>query len=188
MDGDVIDGRGNVPVAQPELPHIGIGHRHPHPRLDRPDCIGELGGRQVPAQQHLVADNHRPDRARIAVGQRNRGFELRPVLGRVIRDPKTLQNLQSELGRNAGDLFQPLVGRINPHAVGDPGEQAQILLDLGGRNEGSRIERGLGSPERRIGQAIELLAGLQRGLRHNNRLAEPRPYAGYDRHRYREAG
>src|SRR6186997_2209996 len=43
MDGDKIDGIGDVAVAQPELPDVGIGHGHPDACLDRPDRPREVG-------------------------------------------------------------------------------------------------------------------------------------------------
>ena len=160
MDGDEIGGRGDVAVAQPEFPHIGIGHRHLHPRLHRADGVGKVGRRHVAAQQHLVADHQGADRVRIAVGELDRGLDLQPGCWRdcsTARSPcNTLRPCLAAIG---GHLLEPLIDDIDAHAVGQPGQLVQILLDLGGRDDGFRVERRLRPAERGIGQAIKLFTG-----------------------------
>ena len=180
MDGDEVGSVGDIPVAQPEFPHVGISHRRGHARLHRADGLDELGCRHFPAQQHLVADHNRADGAGIGLGQGNRGLDLKPVLFGVTRQPEPLHDLETVARSDPGDLVQPVVDRIGPHAVGQPRQLRQILLDLGGGNSGCGVERALAAPERGIGQAVELFTGSERGLRHRHSGTEPGPDRGYD--------
>ena len=57
VDGDEIDRVIDFAVAQPVFPDVGIGDGNRDLRLDRADVGGEIGGRHLAAQQHLVADH-----------------------------------------------------------------------------------------------------------------------------------
>ena len=83
MDGDKIDRALDVGVAQPEFPHIGVGDRHRHLRLDLADVADEVGRRHFAAQQDLVADDHGGDDIGIRFGERDGGFDLLAGLGRI---------------------------------------------------------------------------------------------------------
>ena len=51
MHRDEVDLVGELRVAQPELPDVGIGHRLPHPALHLADVAAQLVGGEVLAQQ-----------------------------------------------------------------------------------------------------------------------------------------
>ncbi len=80
-----------------------------NPRFDLADGGRELGRRHIAAQQHLVADHHGLYGVGIAVGDGDRVFQPHPVLGGVVGYPEALQHLESDLGGDAGDLFEALV-------------------------------------------------------------------------------
>ena len=122
MDGDEVGGRGELAVAQPEFPDVGIGDGHFHPRLDRAQRGGEVFRRHFAAQQHLVAHHHGADGVRIAVGQLDRGIDLLAVQFGVARQPQALHHLEAVAGGDTGDLVLTVIGRIRAHAVGDLGE------------------------------------------------------------------
>ena len=72
-------------------------------------------------------------------------------------------------------VIEPVVGRIGPDTGGDLLKLREILVDL------PRINRNIGpkwvlcATKRGVGDAIELGAGSQRGLRHFDRGTEPVP-------------
>ena len=59
MNGDKIDRRDEIAIAQPEFPDIGVGHRHRHLGLHLADDVGKVAAREFAAQQHFVADHNR---------------------------------------------------------------------------------------------------------------------------------
>src|SRR5262249_29527470 len=71
MNGDEIDGAGDVAVAQPEFPDVRIGYRYTDSRLDRANGPPEVGRRHVAAQKHLVADDDGADGLRVFVRERD---------------------------------------------------------------------------------------------------------------------
>ena len=131
-------------IAQPEFPDIGIGHRHLHPRLHRPNDGRQIGRRHFAAQQHLVADDDGPDRVRITVGDRDRRLELNLGFFGVVRHPEALQHLQAKFGGDRRDLFEALIDRIDTDAIGQLRQLREVLLDLGGGNACVGIEAGSG--------------------------------------------
>ena len=70
VHGDEIDVAGHFPVAQPEFPDIGVGHRNVHARLHRADGVAKIRYDHVSPQQHLVADHDRRDRAGMILCER----------------------------------------------------------------------------------------------------------------------
>ena len=178
VNGNKVRCGGNVAVTQPELPDIGIGDRHLHLSLDRPDGGGQIGRRHFATQQHFVADDNRYDRTGISVGKPDRVGDLFLVLDRIGRQPQPLQNLQAMPGGNRRHLVDAVIGRIGPHAAGNFGQLDEVDLDLGGRDHGGGVKRRLAAMERRVGQAIELVAGRQGRFRHRHRLPQPGPTGG----------
>src|SRR5262249_38595920 len=77
--------------------------------------------------------------------------------------------------RNRWNLVKAVVDRVGPNAVSDLLELGEILVDLAGIDRNVRTERVLFSPKGRIGDAVKLLAGAERRLRHFDHHAEPRP-------------
>ncbi len=162
MDGDEVDGSGDLAVAQPELPHIGIGYRHRHLCLDLTDGAGEVGRRHFAPQQHLVADDDCGDHVGIPVGQRDGGFDLVAAAIRPVRQPEALQYLQTVAAGDFGYLVQTVVDRVGAHAIADALELGQILVDLPGVDRDVRSERVLGAAEGGIRDAVQLLARGER--------------------------
>src|SRR5215471_212845 len=122
VDGDEIDRRGEIAVAQPEFPDIRVGYRHSGPGFDLPQNCRDIFRRELPAQQHLVADNDPYDHIRIALGERNRRVDLDAVLLPVATEPQALQHLETQALGSRRYLVEPIVGRIGAHAPGKPGE------------------------------------------------------------------
>ena len=176
MNRDEIDGVIDLAVAQPVFPDVGVGDGNRHLRLDRADVGRKIGRRHLAAQQHLVADHQCGDRAGIFLGERNRHRNLCEVLDPVAREPDALDHLQPDLGGECGDLVEPVLDRIGADAVGDLGELRQILRDLFGVNMRGRNQRRLRVAERRIGHALQLGVGIDRGARKRDRRGEPPPH------------
>ena len=91
MNGDEVDRRGELTIAQPELPYIRIGDRHFHSRLHLADDVAERLGGQFAAQQHLVADHDGLHHVRVAVGEIDRGLDLVLVEDRIRPEPDPQQ-------------------------------------------------------------------------------------------------
>ena len=130
MDGDEIDGRGDLAVAQPEFPHVGIGHRHRDLRLDLADDANQVGAGHLAPQQDLVADDDGDDHVRKPLRQRDRGLDLVAAAIRPVRQPQALQHLHAVTFGDFRDLVEPVIDRVGPYAVGDLLELGQILVDL----------------------------------------------------------
>ena len=137
---------------------------------------GEIGGRHLAAQQHLVADHERGDDAGIFLGETDRGRNLRGVLQPVAAEPDALHHLEPGLGGQRRHLVEAVLDRIGPHAVGDLGELRQILRDLLGRNMRGRVKRRLRAAERRVGHAEQLRLGVDRRARQRDRRRQPPPH------------
>ncbi len=150
MDGDEIDGIGNVAVAQPEFPYIGVSDGHADARLDRADRPREVGCRHVTAQKHLVADDDGTDGFRVLVRERDGGLDLVVVFGWMAGKPQPLHDLQVVFGGNPGDLVQAEIDRVCTDAVGDFGEPGEVVVDLGRRDHCCRIKRRLQAAEWRV--------------------------------------
>ena len=161
-------------IAQPKLPHVGIGDRHRHLRLDLADVGDEVGRRHFAAQQDFVADDHGGDDVGISFGKRDRGLDLPAGLGRIAGNPHAMQHLQSVPPCALQHIGAPIVHRIGPNAVGVLGQQRQILFDLPRLNAGSLHQRILAVAKWRIGQAVRL-PDRRRRRRDLNRCAEPPP-------------
>ncbi len=173
-------------IAQPELPDVGVGHRHLDPRLHAADRLGQHRRRHLAAQQHLVADDDRAHDVRKPVRQRNAGADLILRAVGMARHPKPEQHFQAMPLRDLGNLVEAEIDRIGANAIGHLRQLRQVLLDLRGLDFGREIERRLRAAERRIGDAIELLAGSERRRRHRHRRTEPPPRRDDDRGRQSE--
>ena len=175
MDGDEIDRRRDVPIAQPELPDVGVGHRHRHLRLDLTDGLDKSGSRHFAPQQDFVADDHRLDHIRKSLGERDPAVDLLAGELRDARQPQALHHLDTVALGDLRDLVEAMVGRIGAHAVGDALELDQVGLDLPGVDRDVGPERVLTRAERGVGNAVELRPRRQRRVRHLDRGAEPSP-------------
>ena len=186
VDGDEIHRACELAIAQPELPHVGIGHRRLDPRLHAADRFAKHRRRHFAAQQHLVADDDRAHHVRKPVRQRDAGADLILRAVGVARHPQAKQHFQTVPLRDFGNLVEPEIDRIGANAIGHLRQLGEILFDLGGLDFGREIERRLRAAERRIGDAIELLAGTKRRRRHRHRGAEPPPCGKDNRGRQSE--
>src|SRR5262245_40384218 len=119
MNGDEIDGIGDVAIAQPEFPDVRIGHRDADPRLDRADGPREVGRRHVAAQKHLVAHDNGPDGPWIFVRERDGRLYLEVAFCRMTGQPQALHDLQAIFGCDAGDLVEAEINRVGADAVRD---------------------------------------------------------------------
>ncbi len=122
VDGDEIDGSGELAVAQPEFPDIRIGHRHPGRGFDLPQDRGNVLDAKLTAQQHLVADHDPVDGVRITPGERDRGVDLDAVLLAVTAKPKALEHFNAQALRYREHLVEPVVGCVGAHATGQAGK------------------------------------------------------------------
>ena len=147
VDGDEIDRALHVRIAQPKFPHVGIGDRHRHLRLDFANDGDEVCRRHFAAQQHFVADDDRRDDVRIVLGVGNRRRDLPAGPIRIAGDPHTVQHLQPVPPRALEHVIAAVVDRIGADAAGVFGEQRQIFIDLLRRHPGTLDQRILRSPE-----------------------------------------
>ena len=182
MNGDEIDGIGDVTVTKPEFPDVRIGHRHPHPCLDGADRPREVGRRHVPPQKDLVADDDGADGFRVLVRERDGCLDLIVVFGGMAGQPQSLHDLEPVFGGDPGDLVEAEIDRVCPDAVCDFRKPGQVVVDLGCGDHRRGIKRGLQAAEGRIRHAIELLRPPCLGVRHENRAAEPNPDTGNRHH------
>ncbi len=176
VDGDEVDGCCHVAVAEPELPHVRVGHRHRHLRFDLTDQLGEVRRRDLAPQEGLVADDEPGNDIRKALGKRDGALHLGAVLRRIVRDPHPLQHLHTVATGDLRDLVEAMIGRVCPHAVGDLLEVGQVLVDLAGIDRNVGAERVLVAAERGVGYTVEFLAGGEGRRRHRDRRPEPHPY------------
>ena len=89
---------------------------------------------------------------------------------------KALHHLHAVTLGNFSNAVEAVVDRVRPHTVGDLAELAQILIDLAGIDRDIRSEWALAAAERSVGNAVQLLAGPSRRLRHFDRGSEPPPH------------
>ena len=176
VDGDEIDRALHVRIAQPKFPHVRIGDRHRHLRLDLANDGDEVCRRHFAAQQHFVADDDRRNDVRIVLGVGNGRRDLPAGPIRIAGDPHTVQHLQPVPPRALEHVVAAVVDRIGADAAGVFGEQRQIFVDLLGRDPGTLDQRVLRSTERGIGNASKLIAGGERRRRQFDRRVEPPPH------------
>src|SRR5262249_36280954 len=191
VDGDEINRGSDLAIPQPELPDIRVGYRHGYLRLNLTDRAGELWGRHLPPQQHLIADNDGRDHIRVALGKRHRPFNLLAAQIRKAREPQALHDLEAMAARHLWNLVEPMVDRIGADATRHLLELGEVLFDLADINGNVGAERVLLPPKRRIGNALKLLAWADRRLRHFDRHPKPGPGRNDDpchcgKHRSRE--
>ena len=136
VDGDEIDRVLQVGIAQPELPDVRIGDRLGDLGFDLADDGAEIGRRHFAAQQHLVADDHRPDDVRILFGKRHGGGHLRPVVRDAVGQPQPLQDFEPIALGDFRNLIEAVLDRIGADAIGVARQEFQILVDLLRRNLG----------------------------------------------------
>ncbi len=174
VDGEDVDGVRDLGVLQPELPDVGVTHRHLDRRGDPQDLLDQPVRRHLPAQQHLVADDHAPDRLRAAIGQSDHGGNLLGVALEIASQPSPEKNLEAKPFGNGRHLLQSLIDGVDANAAGQPGKGAKIGLDLLGRDDQCLVERRLAVAERRIGDAREARGG---SIDDRERAASPGPEA-----------
>ncbi len=99
-----------------------------------------------------------------------------PVLRRVVGQPYALQDLQAVALGDRGDLIEAVLDRIGADAIGVARQQSQIFVDLARLDMGALHQRILAVAKRRVGDAVKLAAGGERGRRQLHRRAEPPPH------------
>ena len=163
--------RVNVAMTQPELPHIGVGHRHLAPAPSPRGCVAARSvARHFAAQQHLVADD-RPRgscRERLASATPVAIWFLRSV--GVAESQIPCSTFSPCRCGDFRDLIEPVVDRIGAHAIGDSHSRARSSSICAASILGRQIERRLRAAKRRVGNAVELLAWIERRRRHRHRL------------------
>jgi hypothetical protein len=182
MHGDEIDLVGERGIAQPELPDIGIGHRLLDPALHHADVRAQLVGRQVLAQQHLVADDHPLDGVGILVGVVDQQVHLLEVFLVVVVQPGAVPDLQPVLAGALRHRFQVLARRIGAHRAHLALQALEVLVDLLCGREGAR-QRALARPVGRERHALQRRAGPAGDL---DRSVRPPPPQEIERRHDRE--
>src|SRR5215471_9386642 len=119
MNGNKVDGSGDLAVAQPELPDIRIGDRLCDLRPHLADRASKLRSRHFPTQQHLIAHDDGSDDIRILFGKRDRAFDLLAAEIRQAREPEPLHDLEAMAARDRRNLVKAMVNRISSNAIGD---------------------------------------------------------------------
>ena len=158
VDGDEVDLVGQRRVAHPEFPDVGVGHGLGDALLDLADVAAELVGRQLLAQQHLVADDHPFDRVLVLVGVVDQQVDLLEVLLVVIVQPGAMPDFQPVLAGALRDGFEVFARRVGSDRADLALQAAQILLDLVGCGERAR-ERALARPVGRERHALQRRIG-----------------------------
>ena len=176
MDADEIDGRGDLAVAQPEFPHVGIGHRHRDLRLDLTDDANQFRSGHLAPQQDFVSDDDGDDHVWKTLRQPDRSLDLVTAAIRPIRQPQTLQHLHTVTFGDFRDLVEPVIDRVRPYAVGDVFELGQILVDLPRIDGNIGPERVLVPSERGIRDAMKLSSRRERGRGHLDHGSQPSPH------------
>ena len=174
-------------IAQPELPDVGVGHRHLDPRLHAADRFGQHRRRHLAAQQHFVADDDRAHDVRKPVRQRNAGADLILRAVGVARHPEAEQHFQAVPLRDLGNLVEAEIDRIGANAIGHLRQLREILLDLGGLDFGRKIERASarrGTAHRKRNRASRRESSGDGGI--GTARAEPPPSRDDDRGRQSE--
>ena len=102
-------------------------------------CL-ELRDRQVPAQQHLVADEH-AHHVDVVVGEADRGLQLLLVLVAVVIEPGADGDVHVVPLGELGDLRERALHAVGAHRLHLAGEQRQVRVDLrlGGQEPVGRI-------------------------------------------------
>ena len=157
MHGDEVDRRRDVAMAQPELPHVGIGHRASAPcaltsRMVRASSGADISPRSstsLPTMTASITSGNRLASSIVAV-------DLPAVELRQAREPQPVQHLHAVALGDLRNLVEPVIDRIGADAIGQRLELGEVLVDLPGLDMGAGPERVLVAPERRIGHAVEL--------------------------------
>ena len=154
VDGDEIDGRGELWRLEPELPNVGIGDGQARAATHLLEIGLDAVGAELAAEQRFIADDEGLDHAGVAAGELQSRLDLPPVVGEVASDPDALQHLQAELVGDPRDLALRARRRIGADAGGDLGELLQVAFDLLVGNAQRLIEGRLAPVERSVGQAV----------------------------------
>src|SRR5262249_30596767 len=158
VDGDEVDRRIDLAVAQPEFPYVGVGHRLGDLRLHPPDRVDELARRHVTAQQYLVADHERAHGLRVALRHVDRHRDVALHGCTLTAEPDPLDDLDAVAFGDLRHAIEAIAGGIGTDAIGDATEAGHVVVDLRRIDPGGRIERALRAAKRRVGDAVELLA------------------------------
>ena len=175
--------RGELAIAQPELPDVGVGHRH---RAPAPSPRGWCRRASSATLRRAAAPRCRRSRARIMPG--NRLASATPVSICILvavgmaRQPEALACTFRPC--RCGDLRRPGRGRSRPNrcarnrssAPAAPGRRSICAARYWVERSSGRLR----AAERRIGHAIELFAGLERRLAASAPGTEPPPDRGDD--------
>ncbi|CAM5624003.1 hypothetical protein RLIN73S_05496 [Rhodanobacter lindaniclasticus] len=160
VDGQVVHRVRQFRMTQPELQHVGIGHRLGH----RCAHLGEVGRqlcrRQLAAQQYLVAHDHRAHHVRVRARGGDAEANLLGVGLGIVPQPDAQQHLHAVA---PGDLWhgaEALPLRIGAHAIEAPRQRTQIRVDAFGADEGGGVERRFaGVAKRRVRHAGDARGG-----------------------------
>jgi len=157
VDGDEVDRlREFRRRLHPEVGDVGIGDRQSGRRLYLLQIDDEIVGKQFAPQQHLVADDDGLDRLLVRICNLDGLRDLHPVRLVVASDPDAEQHLKAVLFGNRHHLVETLIDAVGAYAVGDVGEQRQILVDPYGIGLVIRVERRLAAAIGRVADAMNL--------------------------------
>ncbi len=149
-------------MLEPDIVDLGRGHRHRGAALYALDLGDEVLDRSVGVEiracqrcdrllavDRLVADDDAVDVA-IALGERDRAFDLALVLLLPIVDPDALGDAQAEFRRERGNLLEAVRRAIGPDVLRVGRDGREIILDLRLRHRRRRASVGT---DRREGNA-----------------------------------
>src|SRR6476646_9185734 len=91
-------------------------------------------------------------------------------------------------GRDPGNLIEAEIDRVGPDAVCNLGQAAEVVVDLGCRDDCRGVQGRLGATERGVRNAIELFALAELGRHQKDRGAKPGPDSGNSHGRNGKAG
>nr|VVN31770.1 hypothetical protein PS652_04886 [Pseudomonas fluorescens] len=178
VNGQEVYRRGDLRVLQPELPDIGVGHRHADLAFHLVDQRRQLRAGDFLAQQGFVADDHRLDHIRVGIGRGDQGLDLFLRIHRIGVDPGAEHDLQAVLASQVRDGFKA-GHRVGANALETLGEQGQVCVHARRAQLERLVERRLVLVERRVGGALQLVRSASR-IRQHHRFAQavPQPSQG----------
>ena len=173
VNGEEVHRRCHLRVLQPELPDIGVGHRHVHLAFHPGDQRGQVCTGHLLAQQGFVADDHCADHVGVGIGGGDQQVDFPLGVGGVRIDPGPQHHLQAVLARQRRYCFKTGHG-IGANALKAFGQQGQVGIHAL-RAQPKRLVVGrLVLVERCVRGTLQLVCRA-RGIGQLQRLAKPVP-------------
>ena len=179
MHADEVHVLRQLRVREPGVPGLRGAHRLLDGVARAVEQFLQFRDRQVPAQQHLVADEH-AHHVDVTVGEADRGLQLLLVLLAVVIDPGADGDVHVVALRELRNARERALHAVGAHRLHLAGHQRQVRVDLrlGGQDVVGRI---LVGAERREREALD----DRRPRRLLGRTVQVRPHREGERREHR---